>query len=97
MSTCSNCGREIPEGAAKCPACGQDVSGQAQQDQKTEPIQQEQQAEPRVRAVLNIPRRDQDPLPERPASDKTSGGKFSTILLVAVVALFLVLFFLTRK
>lgn len=93
MSTCSNCGKEIPEGTTICPKCGQDVSVQSQQEVKTEIPQQER----RVRAVPNIPRRDQDPLPERPASDNTSGGKFSTILLIAAVILFLVLFFWMRK
>ena len=84
MSTCSNCGREIAEGETKCPGCGQEVSVQAEDTV-------------RVRAVPNIPRRDPDPLPERPASSGASGGKFSAILLITAVILVLLYLIFLRK
>lgn len=85
MSTCSNCGQEITEGETKCPKCGQDVSAQ-------------ETAKVQVRAVPNIPRRDPDPLPERPASGgAASSGKFSMILLIAAIILVLVYVIFLRK
>ena len=84
MSTCSNCGREISEGETKCPGCGQEVSAQTEETV-------------RVRAVPNIPRRDPDPLPERPASSGGAGGKFSAFLLIAAVILVLVYVIFLRK
>ena len=84
MSTCSNCGREIADGETKCPVCGKEIS-----DQSNEKAQ--------VRAVPNIPRRDPDPLPERPGSSETAGGNFSKILLIAAVVLILVYVIFLRK
>lgn len=84
MSTCSNCGREIADGETKCPVCGKEIS-----DQSNEKAQ--------VRAVPNIPRRDPDPLPERPGSDGTTGGYFSKILLIAAVIIILIYVIFLRK
>ncbi len=51
---------------------------------------------PRERRVPNIPKRPQDPLPERPASDRSS-GKISWPLILLGLAIAVLIFFTLLK
>lgn len=75
---CSKCGSQLPEGTKICSVCGAQLS--SDEDQKKSASQE-------VKRVPNIPRRAQDPLPERPAQDKKSLGIgcLSVFLITAVV------------
>ena len=69
------------------PNSGQEAGGDGRREA-------EEQAEPRVRAVPNIPRREPDSLPERPEKSKSSAGGVLVILLaLALIVFFLVFVF----
>lgn len=84
MKTCPKCGRQMADDLQVCPNCGAGTSGETQQEA------------PRPRAVPNIPRREQDALPERPEREGTS-GRGTLILLIALVILLVLFFFWMRK
>ena len=79
-----------------------DISGRIQTDtnQGSElagrSLKSEEQPEPQVRAVPNIPRRAQDPLPERPERGGSSGNKGLTIILFLAVVLIMLFLFLKK-
>lgn len=87
MITCPNCNRDIPDGTKNCPDCGHEIPV---------PVQQDPQPERQARAIPNIPRRDQDPLPERPERGNNGSNKIFMILLAAAVLLFLIYIFRTK-
>lgn len=70
----------------------------AQEAQKNAEVKNaaEQQSEPRVRAIPNIPRRAQDPLPERPERGGSSGSNTAVILLVLAFILVMIFLFLKK-
>ena len=79
--------QKMTEKNENVPNSGQEAGGEARREA-------EGQAEPRVRAVPNIPRREPDSLPERPEKSKSSAGGVLVILLaLALIVLFLVFVF----
>ena len=66
-----------------CPKCGKEMPEETEICTECESEMNERP----IRAVPNIPRREPDPLPERPGSDteKPSGKIIKTILLLIIV------------
>ena len=79
--------QKMTEKNENVPNSGLEAGGEARRET-------EGQAEPRVRAVPNIPRREPDSLPERPEKSKSSSGGVLVILLaLALIVFFLVFVF----
>ena len=76
---CPKCGLQVSDETNICPRCG-------------EALKPAQAPAPQSRRVPNIPRRAQDPLPERPAKSQRSGGLsgcLSAVLLCAGICVIL--------
>ena len=76
------------------PADSREIPGGTQNDTDQKPEMNDAEPAPRVRAVPNIPIREQDPLPERPAREGSSRNNIMPILLIIGIILLLIFLFL---